>query len=327
MGNTALHSVFTKVRDFLFSSINREFLIFLFFFALSGAFWLLMAMNETYEREIVIPVRLVDIPDNVVLSSDTTTYVRLNVRDKGYSLLTYQYGDKLHTIKINFSNYVKKEGVGLVSTAELQKLLYQQLFSSSKIVSIKPYKIEYYFNYGQKQKVPVRLNGTVEPGQSYYFSKLELTPDSVEIYANKSVLDSIKYLLTTRVNIKNVTDTLRQRLYLKRIRGVKLVPDTVLLTVYPDVLTEEKVEVPVTAVNMPEGKVLRTFPGRITVVFTCGASMFRSIHADQFKVIADYNEIVANPSDKCNIYLRIMPHGVRNARLTVSQVDYLIEEQ
>lgn len=327
MNGTALHTVFRKVRNFLFSSINREFLIFLFFFALSGAFWLLTAMNETYEREIVIPVRLVDIPDNVVLSSDTTTYVRINVRDKGYSLLTYQYGDKIRTVKIGFSNYIKKEGVGLVSAAELQKLIYQQLFSSSKIVSIKPYKIEYYFNYGQKQKVPVRLNGVVEPGQSYYFSKMELTPDSVEIYANKSVLDSIRYVLTTRLNVKNVTDTLRRTLYLKRIRGVKIVPDTVHLTVYPDVLTEEKVDVPVTAVNMPAGKVLRTFPGRITVVFTCGASMFRSIHADQFKVIADYNEIVTNPSDKCNIYLRIMPHGVRNARLTVSQVDYLIEEQ
>lgn len=307
--------------------MNREFLIFLFFFALSGAFWLLMALNETYEREIVIPVRLVDIPDNVVLSSDTTTNVRVNVRDKGYILLTYQYGDKLHTAKINFSNYVKKEGMGLVSAAELQKLIYQQLFGSSRITSVKPDKIEYFFSYGLMKRVPVRLNGKVEPGQSYYFSKLELYPDSIDIYANKDALDSISCALTARQDIRNVTDTIVKTVSIKRVRGVKYVPDTIRLTVCPDILTEEKVEVPVTAVNMPEGKVLRTFPGRVAVTFICGASMFRSIHAGQFKVIADYNEIIAKPSEKCNIYLRTMPHAVRNARLSVSQVDYLIEEQ
>ena len=42
------------VRNFLFSSVNRNF-DFLFFFALSGIFWLLMTLNGTYEREIKIP--------------------------------------------------------------------------------------------------------------------------------------------------------------------------------------------------------------------------------------------------------------------------------
>ena len=78
---------------------------------------------------------------------------------------------------------------------------------------------------------------------------------------------------------------------------------------------------------MPDGKILRTFPSRVTVTFTVGASIFRSITPDRFKVVVDYNELMANPSDKCNIYLRSVPHGVRNARLSVNKVDYLIEEQ
>ena len=327
MNDSKLSRIFDLARNFCFSSVNKEFLIFLFFFALSGTFWLLMAMNETYEREISIPVRLVDIPKNVVLSSDTTVVIRVNVRDKGYTLLTYQYGDKLHTVRVSFKNYVKKDGTGLVSSTELQKLIYQQLFSSSRIMSVKPDKFEYYFNYGLMKRVPVRLNGKVEPGQSYYFSKLEITPDSVDIYANKDVLDSIKYVSTVRLNYKNITDTLIKDVNLRKVRGVKYVPSTVKLTACPDILTEEKFDVQVTAVNMPAGKVLRTFPARVTITFTCGVSMFRSVHPEQFVVVADYNEIMAEPSEKCNIYLRSIPHGVRNARLNVSQVDYLIEEQ
>lgn len=321
------NSVHELVRNFFFSSVNKEFLIFLFFFALSGTFWLLLTMNETYEREITIPVRFVDIPKNVVLSSDTTIFVRINVKDKGYTLLTYQYGDKLHTIKVSFPTYAKKDGKGTVSAAELQKLLYQQLFNSSKIMSVKPDKLEFFFNYGQTKRVPVKLIGKVEPDQSYYFSKMEIEPDSIDVYANKDVLDSIEYVITSQVSMLNITDTVVKNIPLYKKRGVKYVPASIKLTVCPDVLTEEKVDVPITAINMPDGKVLRTFPARITITFTCGASMFRSIQQNQFKVVADYNEIMSEPSEKCNIYIRAIPHGVRNARLAVNQVDYLIEEQ
>ena len=104
-------------------------------------------------------------------------------------------------------------------------------------------------------------------------------------------------------------------------------PNKTRVAAYPDSLTEEKIEVPITAINMPEGKVLRTFPSRVTITFTVGASLFRNIKTNAFKVVADYNELVANPSEKCNIYLRYIPHDVKNARININQVDYLIEEQ
>ena len=47
-------SLLRMVRDFLFSTANKEFLIFLFFLALSGIFWLFMTLDETYEQEVVM---------------------------------------------------------------------------------------------------------------------------------------------------------------------------------------------------------------------------------------------------------------------------------
>lgn len=327
MKETKVFHIPKKIRNFLFSSVNKEFLIFLFFLALSGTFWLLMAMNETYEREISIPVKIVDMPKNVVLTSDTTTNVKVTVRDKGYSILTYLYGDKINTIKVKFDNYVKKNGMGLVSSQELQKLLMQQLFSSSRIIGVKPDKVEFFYNYGKKKRVPVKLFGKVTAGQSYYLSKVFFTPDSVDVYASHEVLDSIKYVNTERLNMVGVTDTVARSVALSKMRGVKYVPERVKVSIYADILTEEKTEVPIVAINMPAGKILRTFPSRVTVTFTVGAGMFRSIHPDKFKVVVDYNELINTPSDKCNVYLRSVPHGVWNARLSMNQVDYLIEEQ
>ena len=91
MNDFRLFHIFGLVRNFLFSWMNREFLVFLFFLILSGAFWLLMSLNETYEKEIEVPVQLVEVPKNVVLISDSTVNVRVAVRDKGFSLLAYLY--------------------------------------------------------------------------------------------------------------------------------------------------------------------------------------------------------------------------------------------
>ncbi len=46
---------------------------------------------------------------------------------------------------------------------------------------------------------------------------------------------------------------------------MKIVPQMVRLAVYPDVLTEESVDVPVTAINVPDNMVLRTFPSKVAV--------------------------------------------------------------
>ena len=54
----------------MFSQMNKQFLIFLFFLILSGMFWLMMTLNETYEKEICVPVRLVGQPKNVVVTTE-----------------------------------------------------------------------------------------------------------------------------------------------------------------------------------------------------------------------------------------------------------------
>ena len=143
-------------RDFVFSNTNRDFLVFLFFLSLSFIFWLSLTLNDTYEREFSIPVSVVDIPKNAVLTSDEVDTVKMTIRDKGIILVAYQYGDYLNRLRIPFKNYTRNNGTGHIPASELQKLVYQQLVSSSKIVSTKPDKIEFFYNYGTHKKVPVR---------------------------------------------------------------------------------------------------------------------------------------------------------------------------
>ena len=77
------------IRNFLFSNVNKQFLVFTFFLFLSGIFWLIITLNETYEKEIKIPARVVSLPKNVVLTSLPTDTVRATIRDKGWMMMAY----------------------------------------------------------------------------------------------------------------------------------------------------------------------------------------------------------------------------------------------
>lgn len=320
----SVRNILKAVRNFLFSGLNKEFLIFLFFLALSGAFWLLMTLNETMEREFKIPMRLSGVPRNAVITGELPDTVRVTVRDKGFTLVTYDF----RPLVFRFSNYADEdEGKGVIPLTDVQKQVLSQMYGSSKLLQVKPGAFDFYFTYGTSKKVPVVFRGKITTSKSYYLAHTEFYPSMVTVYANKQQLDKLQTVEIEPFNYRNLQDTIRQAVRIKKIRGVKIVPPTVRLSVYPDVLTEEAIEVPITAINMPPGMVLRTFPSKVTVRFTIGASLFRTIKPNLFKVVVDYEELAANPSDKCTLQLRSVPRSVSKASLEIDRVDYLLEQQ
>ena len=87
-----------------------------------------MTLNDTYEKEIKIPVRVNNIPKNVVLTSSSNDTIRVVVRDLGWTILSYLLDTQhLGKVNINFRNYDKGNGRGVVSTSETKRLTEQRL--------------------------------------------------------------------------------------------------------------------------------------------------------------------------------------------------------
>ena len=72
-----------RIRSFLLSRNSREFLIFLFFVFVSFCFWLLQVLNDDYETEFSVPLRLKNVPSDVVLTSELPDELRIGVKDRG----------------------------------------------------------------------------------------------------------------------------------------------------------------------------------------------------------------------------------------------------
>ena len=307
--------------------MKRELLVFLLFLCVSAVFWLMLALNETYSEEIEVPVRLTGIPAGVALISNAEDTVRVTMRDKGYFILSYMYGNVIKGVDADYSTYVKTSDCARITATEIQKIIVPQLYATSTVVSVKPDKVEFFYTKGESKSVPVEVAGKIQAAANYYIAKVSIEPEMVSAYAAESKIDSITVALTEQLDYTNLTDTMALDVSLNRTEGVKYVPSTVRVTIYPDVLIEETAEVPVTTVNLPEDKVLRTFPSKATVAFTIGAGAYRMLDTGSFVVEADYADIVANPTEKCRLTLRSQPEEVRSASLRTTLVDYLIEER
>ena len=315
------------IKRFLFNKMSREFTVFVFFLILSSIFWLILTLNESYEREIKITMQIKGIPKNVVLTSNEMDTLRVTVGDKGWMLIRYLY-EANRNINIPFRNYDRGNGYGIVPSSDVKRLVSLQLEKSTHLSSIKPDRIEFFYNNGERKRVPVRWTGRVIPEQLYFISHVQYWPDSVDIYASKEKLDSINAIYTEALNYVGFRDTLMVNCKTSHPKDVKVVPEQVRIGFFTDVLTEEAIDgVPIKAINMPPGKVLRTFPPKVRVRFVTGVSQFRTLRPEDFTVIADYQEISQQQSEKCNIYLKEIPHGISKASLAIKQVDYLIEEE
>lgn len=98
---------------------------------------MIMTLNETYEREFSISLRMTGVPRNVVITSDLDSVVRFTVRDKGYMIAFYGLDDTFHPLYIDYKAYSDGRSRGEVPVADLQRQINLQLSKSSKITSVK----------------------------------------------------------------------------------------------------------------------------------------------------------------------------------------------
>ena len=108
--NIHLHclEISKRIKDFLLAKKSREFLIFLFFILVSFSFWLLQVLNDEYETELSIPIRMKQVPENVVLTSSLPSEMKVSVKDRGTVLVNYLWGQNLYPLVIDFSEYSDK---------------------------------------------------------------------------------------------------------------------------------------------------------------------------------------------------------------------------
>lgn len=318
--------IIEQVKDFLLSEKSREFFLFMFFFLVAGGFWLLQTLNNDYETEFTIPVRLRGVPNDVVITSEPAPELRVKVKDKGTVLLNYMLGKSFYPFMLDFDADQGSNDHVRVLVSQYEKKILSQFNVSTRLLSIKPDTLEYFYSTGAFKRVPVRLQGSVSAGRQYYLSDTIFSPDSVSVYASAEALDTIKAAYTQPVRLEGISDTLRRQVGLVGRKGVKFVPSAIEMVLPVDIYTEKTVEVPLRGINFPAHKAFRAFPSKVKVTFQVGLSRFRQIDAGDFHIYVSYEELLRLGADKYTVKLKNQPKGISHVRFNPEQVDFLIEQ-
>lgn len=315
-----------KIKNFLLSKMSKEFLIFLLFFFIASAFWLLQTLNDDYETEFSMPIRMRGVPNDIVITSETASELKVRVKDKGIVLLNYIITKNFYPINLEFPNDYEANDYIKIYAKDFEKKITSQLNASTRLLTIKPDTLEYIYSTGMAKLIPIKLQGKISSGRQYYIPDTLYNPDSVLVYAPASLSDSISYAYTEKIVLENISDTTTYQAQILPVKGVKFIPNTVNITFPTDVYTEKIVEVPLRGINFPADKILRTFPSKVKVTFQVGMSRFKDIDADDFNIHIPYEELININSDKYEIKLANTPAGISNIRISPKQIDFLIEQ-
>ncbi|MDO5075555.1 MAG: YbbR-like domain-containing protein [Bacteroidales bacterium] len=304
---------------------SKQVLTFVFFLALSTAFWFFQTINEVYKQEFEVPIQLTGVPDHVVITTPPPKSLRITLRDRGGVLLRYRYLHPPLPIVIKWADVSTSNGLVSLSSAELLKPTLAALEGSTAVSGIRPETIDIYFNYGLRRELPVVFQGQLLTDSAYTLMAVDIKPRVVNVYASRRVLDTLAAAYLEPLRLRQLKDTTVVECAFVKIPGVKYVPERVKMTIMADRLVEKTVEVPIQGVNFPAGKTLRTFPAKATVRFLVGMSQYKRITPDRFVIALKYEDLL-HDTDRLFPISSSQPEGVRRVRVEPSEVEYVIEE-
>lgn len=286
----------------------------------------MQTLKEDQSVTLNYELRITDMPNDILLTSTLPEEIKVNYSGHGWSVLQQLISNEQRFIEINFNEINQRSGKLNIDANVLSRAVIKKMPKELRYISASPNKIEAYYSNGQHKRVPIRFNGKITTGVSRYECGIFFSPDSVDIYAPQDVFDSIKVIFTKALTFSELEDTLVTKIALDTPTGVKVVPDSVKTTICVDLFTDNTITVPIFSENTPKNEVIKTFPSQAQVTFQVSSSLYRSISADDFMLVVDYNELKANMS-KCKVHIRQKPTMIRQVRLSPEYVEFVIEHQ
>lgn len=219
--------------------------------------WFIVNLSRDFNVTLEVPIRLVNLPEDVALSSDLPEYVSVNLTGEGWKLIPI---------------YNNPPQISL--SAESQQInLFEQMrnqvgaFSDLNVLQVDPIMLNIETEQKTSKRVPIvprvdlqmrsRYGTTQEPG---------IAPDSVTITGAQSKVEEIEVWETDSLELRDVHRSQEREIELQSPEsGIILEPSVVTLRVDVAEFTEAEVRVPIRTRNLPSGEAVSYNPSSITV--------------------------------------------------------------
>lgn len=303
---------------------SKNYKIYLLFLILTCLLWFTIQMVKTYNHKSEISVEVINIPKHIVIDTSSQK-VDINIKASGINLWSYNLNKD---IKISYQDF-EKDSINLMMTSNQLRSKLSDVFEigmeniSLNLIALK-------FEYRKKQTKIVKIR----PDIKYTFSQgyntlksLELDPDSVMISGSKKHLDQINYIKTAKLNLRNVSDTIRGEVRLEKSNpNIDLSKNEVKYHLPVEKYSEKAIMVKIEILNKPDSINVNIFPNQTKVSFLVSLKAFDKISDLDFKVFVDYDKRFEDDAVMIPDFKQY-PNNILKPKLHVKKVNYLVRKK
>jgi len=312
---------------------NRKKIInFLIFFFISFCLWFILALNKNYVDSVKIKIRYYNIPENIVIVSNLPDYLNVKISAAGIKILAYQLNIKKAVLNINLNNLFQKQEDSL--TISEDKLLYfaKDALNDVNVFSIKPNEIVIKYS-SLKMKflkiVPLfeDLNSSFEP-QYGLSGNIIVVPEKIEVYGPSNIIDTLNYIYTDIIKLKNLKDTAIIKVRLQIIKDIKIsnIEENVKVIIPVDRIIETKVIKDIKIINLPENYNLQLFPSYVIISFKIPMCLYKGGDNIMLQPYVDFNEL-NNDKEYLNVYLKDTIPFSKEILVNPDKVEFIIRKK
>ncbi|KPL04157.1 MAG: hypothetical protein AMJ90_01795 [candidate division Zixibacteria bacterium SM23_73_2] len=249
--------------------------------------WFHATTDQTYEYTFRYPLKITNLPENLILAEEVPSFAQVQIQGKGKQLIKFFFTKK-NEIKIDGSDFKAKQIKYQLSTDQI-KLPKEDGLVIKDILS--PQNLDLKIDYLVKKKVEVipQYEVTVDPD---YIQKEEVRMDPIEVTISgpRRFVKLINSVSTEKKVFSNIKESIEEKLPLSppEYYNVKYSPEAVTLWVNVERGAKKEFEnLILDLTGIPKGRKVQVEPEKINLTLLGEENVIGSLNTEQIKATLD----------------------------------------
>ena len=307
---------------------SKQIFVFLFFVLAASVGWLMNKLSADYLRTVPYRIEFYNSKDlRHIFEVETDVIAQINMN--GFLATRYNFAEQ-NIIRIDLSDKYFSPTKKFVLASDIFQKVSEQLGDGKKLAGLTPDTIFFTYNELQSKRLPVIPNLDLNFASEYMqCGNILLTPDSVWVSAEQSVLNSITEIQCIPQKYENINKTISGVLDLqtKGLKDVSIQQGKINFKVVVERYSEATITVPLQLVNRPDNLDVMLFPREIEIKYRASTADFAKIKANYFRLTADFNDFRKSLNGNLPVKIETKPESVLQIDLYPNFVELIVNKK
>jgi YbbR domain-containing protein len=307
---------------------SKQIIVFLFFVLAASVGWLMNKLSYDYLRTVSYRVDFYNSGDmRRIFKVETDISAQVNMN--GFLAMRYKFA-KPDIIRIDVKDKILTKVRNFVLSTEIFQKISEQLGDGKRLVSISPDTIFFTYADLQSKRVPIVSNLQLAFKSEYMQKgKTILTPDSIWISAEQSVLESINEIPCAVQQYTDISESINGSLELdlSKLKNISAQQQKISFRVNVERYIETAMTLPLQLTNKPDSLDVMLFPRDIEVKYRANIADFAKIKASDFKITVDFKDFEKSINGNLKVNVYAQPQSVLQIDLYPDFVEAIVTKK